>query len=186
MQDFREINLQNCLSQGRGGCWTWQRDVSTLSFHNIWPLQHQRLYGEDPSWIWQFILSCLQQKRGSFSSGALEKWATQSFCWFVVNVQGFVRNCEFRENLCRWQCMLHAGGGFVGGEGVLHQKNKKKQHFHQFFFSPVSILFFDDSSWPWQHLCGRRGAVGEVSVRIKQWMPADPDCVWANTGQFDS
>lgn len=143
MQDFREIISAELPFTWKGGCWTWQRDVSTLSFHNIWPLQHQRLYGEDPSWIWQFILSFLQQKRGSFSSGAWETWATQSFCWFVVNVQGFVRNCEFRENLCRWQCMPHAGGGFVGGEGVLHQKNKKNPAFSSvFLFTCIHFVFW--------------------------------------------
>lgn len=30
------------------------------------------------------------------------------------------------------------------------------------------------------------GEAQEVSVRIKQWMPADPDCVWVDTEQFGS
>lgn len=68
--------------------------------------------------------------------------------------------------------------------GGLHQKNSVFISF--VFFSPVSILFFDDSSWPWLHSCGRRGTVEEVSVTIEQWMPADSDRVWADAGQLDS
>lgn len=63
---------------------------------------------------------------------------------------------------------------------------KKKQHFHQFYILTCIHFVSDDSSWPWLHLRGRGDTVGEVSVTIKQWMPADSDGLWSDTGQFES
>lgn len=94
-------------------------------------------------------------------------------------VQGFVRNWEF----LRGSVFFTVQAAWCGGGG-LHHKNGI---FISFFFSHLlSILFFDDSSWPWLHLCGRRGTVGEVSVTITQWMSANSDHAWAYTGQYDT
>lgn len=63
---------------------------------------------------------------------------------------------------------------------------KITQRFHQFLFFTCIHFAFADSSWPWRHIRGRRGAVGEASERLTQRTPAGPDCVWADSGQFDS
>lgn len=62
---------------------------------------------------------------------------------------------------------------------------KKKLHFHRFYIL-TCIHVFDDSSRPWLHLRGRGDPVGEVSVTIKQWTPADSGSLWSDTGQFES